>query len=74
MNPNRFEYIGKFEGIYYIVTDPMLHAPRRLPISMICEIKKELDQVERRGVIEQVKEPTGCDSSLVYARKQSGKL
>ena len=41
---------------------------------MIREIKEELDQMERTGVIEKVTEPTDWVSSLVYARKQSGKL
>ena len=62
MYPDRFEVIGNFEGTYHIVTDPMIppvvHAPRRPPISMIREIKEELDQMERTGVIEKVTEPT----------------
>ena len=76
--PDRFEGIGNFEGTYHIVTDPtippVVHSPRRPPISMIREIKEELDQMERTGVIEKVTEPTDWVSSLVYARKQSGKL
>ena len=73
MYPDRFEGIGNFEGTYHIVTDPtispVVHAPRRPPISMIREIKEELDQMERTGVIEKVTEPTDWVSSLVYARK-----
>ena len=72
-----FEGIGNFEGTYHIVTDPtippVVHAPRRTPILIIREIKEELDQLERAGVIEKVTEPTDWVSSLVYARKQSGK-
>ena len=62
MYPDRFEGIGNFEGTYHIVTDPtippVVHAPKRPPISMIREIKEELDQMERTGVIEKVTEPT----------------
>ena len=78
MYPDSFEGIGNFDGAYHIVTDPtippVVHAPRRPPISMICEIKEELDQMERTGVIEKVTEHTDWVSSLVYACKQSGKL
>ena len=41
---------------------------------MVQEIKDELDQMEETGVIKKVTEPTEWVSSLVYARKQSGKL
>ena len=58
MYPDRFEGIGYFEGTYDSVTDPtippMVHAPRRPPISIIREIKEELDQMERTGAIERV--------------------
>ena len=78
MYPDRFEGVGNFEDIYHIVTDttipPVVYAPRRPPISMICETKEELDQMERTGVIEKVMEPTDWVSSLVYACKQSDKL
>ena len=78
MYPDRFEGIGNFEGTYHIVTDPtvppVIHFPRRPPISMVQEIKDELDQMEETGVIKKVTEPTEWVSSLVYARKQSGKL
>ena len=78
MYPYRFEGIGNFEGTYHIVTDPtvppVIHSPRRPPISMVQEIKDELDQMEKTGVIKKVTEPTEWVSSLVYARKQSGKL
>ena len=78
MYPDRFEGIGNFEGTYHIVTDPtvppVIHSPRRPPISMVQEIKDELDQMEETGVIKKVTEPTEWVSSLVYAWKQSGKL
>ena len=71
MYPDWFECIGNFEGTYHIVnylTIPhVVHVPRRRQISMIREIKEELDQMERTGVIEKVTEPTDWVSSLVYA-------
>ena len=48
--PDRFEGIVNFECTYHIVTDPtipsVVHAPRRPPISMIHEIKEELDKIQ----------------------------
>ena len=75
MYPERLENL---ECTYHIVTDttipPVVHAPRRTLILMIHEIKEELDQIERTGIIEKVREPTDWVSSLVYVRKQSGKI
>ena len=47
--PDRFDGIGKFEGEYHIVTDPdvtpVVHAPRKCPIHIKDDIKKELDEI-----------------------------
>ena len=60
--PDRFNGIGKFEGEYYIVTDPdvppVVHAPRKCPIHKADDIKKELDEMVSLGVIQLVTEPT----------------
>ena len=47
--PDRFEEFGKFEGGYHFVTDPdvppVVHAPRKCPIHIKDDIKKELDEM-----------------------------
>ena len=53
---------------------PVIHAPRRCPIALKDEIKRQLDRVEEMGVISRVSKPTDWVSSLVYSRKSSGRL
>ncbi|KAI0210174.1 hypothetical protein LSAT2_005107, partial [Lamellibrachia satsuma] len=48
---------------------PVIHAPRRCSIHLKDEVKDELDNMERLGVISKVTEPTDWVSSLVYSRK-----
>ncbi|XP_071842713.1 uncharacterized protein [Apostichopus japonicus] len=75
--PDRFEGIGKFKGDYHIVVDksfpPVVHVPRRCPIQIKDDIKKELDDMVSMGVIEPITEPTDWVSSIVYCRKPNGK-
>ena len=53
---------------------PVVHAPRRCPIALKDEIKRELGTMEEMGVIPRVSRPTNWVSSLVYSRKSSGRL
>ncbi|PIK39351.1 hypothetical protein BSL78_23815 [Apostichopus japonicus] len=43
------------------------------PIQIIDDVKKELDDMEKLGVIESVTEPTDWVSSVVYSQKANGK-
>ena len=56
--PQCFDGIGKFEGQYHITIDPaippVIHSPRRVPISLKDDIKSELDDMEARGIISRV--------------------
>ncbi|XP_015779930.1 PREDICTED: uncharacterized protein K02A2.6-like [Acropora digitifera] len=74
--PDRFDGIGKFEGEYHIVTDPdvppVVHAPRKCPIHIKDDIKKELDEMVNLGVIKPVTEPTDWVSSVAYSQKSNG--
>ncbi len=78
--PNCFNGIGKFEGEYHITTDPLvppvIHPPRRIAISLKDDIKKELDEMVWDGIIIKIKEgePTRWVNTLVYRRKQNGRL
>ena len=75
-----FNGIGKFQGEYHIVLDPsvppVVHPPRRVPISLKNDIKKELDDMVKNGIIAKIEEgePTQWVNSLVYRHKQNGKL
>ena len=72
--------IGKFEGEYHITADPsvtpVIHPPRRVPISLKNDIKKELDEMVANGIITKINEgePTRWVNSLVYKRKENGRL
>ena len=54
---------------------PVVHPPRRVPISMKDVIKAELDEMEKDNIITKIKgEPTAWVNSLVYRRKSNGRL
>lgn len=62
--PDRFNGIGKFEGEYHIAVDPdvpsVVHAPRKCPIHIKDDMRKELDEIIGLGVIKPVTEPNKC--------------
>ncbi|XP_011670764.1 uncharacterized protein K02A2.6-like [Strongylocentrotus purpuratus] len=76
--PDQFDKIGNFPGEYHIVLDPdvqpVVHAPRRCPIHLRDELKREFDDMEGNGVITKVIEPSAWVSSIAVSRKSNGKL
>ena len=70
---DRFDGIGEFEGEYHIITDPnvlpVVHAPRKYPICIKDDIKKELDEMVDLGVIRPVTEPTDWVPNVAYSQK-----
>ena len=78
--PDCFDGIGRFQGQYHITVDisvpPVVHAQRRVPLSLRDDIKDELEDMESQGIITKIKEgePTAWVNSLVYRRKPNGKL
>ena len=78
--PECFNDIGKFQGEYHITVDPsvppVIHPPRRVPVSLKDDIKSELDDMVKNGIITKLEEgePTPWVNSLVYRRKQNGRL
>ena len=78
--PQCFDGIGKFEGPNHITIDPaifpVIHSPRRVPISLKDDIKSELHDMETRGIISRVREgeQAALVNSLVYRRKANGRL
>ena len=70
--------VGLLPGEQHLETDPVV-APRanpvrRVPCSVMEDLKKELARLEEQGIIAKVKQPTNWESSLVTARKDYGKL
>ncbi|XP_053403100.1 uncharacterized protein K02A2.6-like [Mercenaria mercenaria] len=47
---------------------------RRVPVAMKEKLKRELNQLEKRGIIAKVDTPTDWVSSLVVVKKANGKL
>jgi hypothetical protein len=76
--PDRFEGIGKFPNKYSITlkedAKPVVHPPRKYPIQLKDELKKELDKMVDMDIITPVTEPTDWVSSLAFSRKDTGKL
>ena len=76
--PDRFNGIDIFEGDCHIVMNldvpPVVHAPRKCPIQVADDIKKELDKMVSLVEIQLVTEPTDWASSAAYSQKSNGRL
>lgn len=73
-----FEGIGELPGEYTIHTNkdvlPVVHPPRRLPISLPEHVKQELDAMVIANIITPVSEPTKWVSSMVVVEKKNNKI
>ncbi|CAB4034914.1 Hypothetical predicted protein, partial [Paramuricea clavata] len=73
-----FNGLGTFPGEYHMDIDTKVKAvqaqPRRVAVALKSELKKEIEEMERRGVIAKVTTSTEWISSMVAVRKPSGKL
>ena len=60
--PELFTGLGKLESPYHMQlgenSNPVIHAHRKIPVSLKSKLKKELDEMETAGVTEKVAEPT----------------
>ena len=58
--PECFDGIGKLKGEYHITLDPavppVVHPPRKVPISMKDEVKDELENIVKNDIIAKVQE------------------
>ena len=79
------DYADVFQGlgciknvIHHIKLDknarPVVHPPRRVPITLRSRVKDELDRMEALGVAERVPEPSDWVNSMVTVIKPNGKL
>ena len=70
--------LGELEGEYKIKmkenAKSVKHAQRKIAIPLQEQVKTELDELERQGILRQVTIPTPWISSLVVTKKKSGKI
>ena len=73
-----FQGIGCFDGKFHIDIDPkvkpVVHPPRRVPFALRDPLKKELDSLADRGIIEPVSQPTDWVNSCVCVTKKNGDI
>ena len=72
--PDRFTRIGKLPGEYKIQLHPdghpVMHAPRKCPITLHPKVKEHLAKMEALGVITCIDQPTDWVSSITYVQRQ----
>ena len=75
---DQFKGIGRFPSKYKIRlchdAHPVIHAPRKCPITLCPKVKEHLNKMECLGVIIWVDEPTDWVSSITYVQKANGDL
>ena len=54
--------------------NPVVHPPRKVPVTIRPKVKDELERMERLGVIERIQDPTDWVNSMVTVIKPNGKL
>lgn len=73
-----FEGLGNVPGEHCIEIKenavPVVHASRRVPLSLHDRLKETLDSLEKRKVVEKVNKPTEWVNSLVIIEKADGSL
>ena len=53
---------------------PVVHPPRKLPAALRDRVLAELNDMETKGIIQPVTEPTAWVNSMVVNEKRTGKL
>ena len=73
-----FTGLGRLEKPYHIEVDPtvtpVVNPPRTVPAALRDRVKEELDDMERRGVVRKVEEPTDWVNSMAIVEKPNGSL
>ncbi len=74
------KYADTFTGLgvhsSYSNHKPVVHPPRKVPVTIRSKVKEELERMERLEVIERIQEPMATDwvNSMVNVYKPNGKL
>jgi len=75
---NVFTGLGRLEKPCHIEVDPtvtpVVNPPRTIPAALRDRLKTELEDMEKRGVIRKVEEPTDWVSSMAIVEKPDGSL
>ena len=78
MYPEIFHGLGKLTEEHRIHikqnAPPVIHPPRKIPVALRDRLKKELDTMNRNGVINRIEELTYWVNSLVLVEKPDGSL
>ena len=73
-----FEGIGRISEPYHIKDDdsvtPVVHPPRKVPATLRDRVQAELFDMESKGIIKAVNQPTAWVNSMVVNEKRSGRL
>lgn len=76
--PDVFVGIGCLPGTYKIELNdevqPVVHAPRKLPVALKDQVKNKLDEMQKDGIIEKVEGPTDWVNSMTVVKKPNGDL
>ena len=76
--PELFKGLGCLPGTYHIQladgATPVVHAPRKVPVSQREKVIEELKRMEKLGVIARQEEPTEWVNSLVVVQKPNGAM
>ena len=79
MFPKLFTGLGKIEGDYQIKLNPdavpySLNTPRRVPLPLLPKVRAELDEMQAKGIIDRIDEPTDWCAGMVVVPKSNGKI
>ncbi|GFT02203.1 transposon Ty3-I Gag-Pol polyprotein [Trichonephila clavipes] len=74
-----FTGVGEFPNEPYHITlkgnaVPVIHPPRRVPLTLQPKLKCTLDRLEKEGTVSKVNKPTDWVQSLVIVEKRNGNL
>ena len=73
-----FQGLGEYSEPYDIKlkpgTSPVVHAPRRVPLSLHSRLKQKMNEMEIAGVIRKTSKPTEWVHSLVVVEKKDRSL
>ena len=78
MYPELFKGLGRMDPEHHIKLNdnesPIVHLPKKIPIGLREKLKKELDSMDKTGVIRKADEPTEWVNSMVVVDKPNGEL